>query len=58
MKTIKLLVVAATLSIVLGVASAALAECSCVCVNNNKQWVCSNSWDVKAGFCGGPCYGE
>lgn len=32
-----------------------LAGCSCMCVNNNKAWVCSNSWDVPAGYCGGWC---
>ena len=34
------------------------AACSCMCVNNKKQWVCANTYDVPGGWCGGPCYGN
>ena len=44
--------------LLLSIAStSANAACRCVCENNQKTWVCANSWDIPMGFCGGPCFG-
>ena len=44
--------------ITLGIMSVtAQAGCQCMCVNNQKQWVCSNSLDIPVGFCDGWCSG-
>lgn len=39
------------------ISTSASAACRCVCENNQKTWVCANSYDVPMGYCGGPCYG-
>lgn len=57
MKMSKLVMVVASMSIVISAYNVALAKCYCMCVNNEKQWVCQNSWDVPAGYCGGWCSG-
>jgi len=33
----------------------AQASCSCICVGNQKQQVCANTWDIPVGYCGGYC---
>jgi len=37
--------------------TSANAACRCVCENNQKTWVCANSYDIPMGYCGGPCFG-
>lgn len=47
-----------TAMLVIGAASIAMADCYCMCVNNEKQMVCENTWDVPTGFCSGWCSGH
>ncbi len=44
------------LAVLMAMATTASADCICMCVQNEKQWVCENTFDVPAGWCGGPCY--
>lgn len=36
-------------------ASESYAGCRCVCSSNSREWICTNSWDVPVGYCGGWC---
>ena len=46
-----------TLTIVL-FAVTVQAQCYCACINNEKQMVCENEWEVPTGWCGGWCQGN
>ena len=53
----KTMIIAVIAAGILFAASSVMAKCYCMCVENEKQWVCENSWDVTPGhYCGGPCY--
>lgn len=47
-----------TVLFTLAMAATASAACQCMCVANQKQWICTNTYDVPAGFCSGYCSGR
>jgi len=58
MKNIKHFIFLGMFFVSLFISTPAFSACSCLCVGNQRQWVCSNTWDVPAGYCGGYCSGS
>lgn len=50
-------VAVAAAAVVVGWAAVTDAACRCAYASNQRQWICANSWDVPAGYCGGYCMG-